>query len=143
MAAKMAESGRAEGKDVLDDSDLSDDPIVSALQTLRVTIDDIQYNNQNHGTDKIQSLVDANTAKTGITSSQASAITANTAKTGTTSTERSRIAANHAKVSYDKNLTTTESIDVKMTVTESRGAYALVFTMKHGKNTKTATIALR
>ena len=35
MAAKMAESGRAEGKDVLDDSDLSDDPIVSALQTLR------------------------------------------------------------------------------------------------------------
>ena len=44
MASKMAESGREPGKDVLDDSDLADDPIVSAIQTLRSTIDDLQFN---------------------------------------------------------------------------------------------------
>lgn len=63
MANKMAESGRSEGKDILDDTDLSDDPIVSALQTLRATIDDIQYNDANHGTDKQTSAIAANTAK--------------------------------------------------------------------------------
>ena len=43
--------------------------------------------------------IDANTAKTGITSGQASAITANTAKTGITSGQASAITANTAKVS--------------------------------------------
>tara|TARA_R100000544_G_scaffold320_1_gene183 strand:+ start:604 stop:1179 length:576 start_codon:yes stop_codon:yes gene_type:complete len=88
------------------------------------------------------SAITANTAKTGITTGQASAISANTAKTGTTSSERSRIAANHAKVSYDKDLSDTSGKAVKMTVTESRGAYALVFTMTHGRVTKSATINL-
>ena len=86
--------------------------------------------------------ITANTAKTGITTSQASAITANTAKVGTTSTERSRIAANHAKVSYDKNLSNTEEIDLKATVTENRGAYTLVFTITNDRITKTATLEL-
>ena len=44
------------------------------------------------------SAITANTAKTGITSSQASAITANTAKTGITSSQASAITANTAKV---------------------------------------------
>jgi hypothetical protein len=44
------------------------------------------------------SAITANTAKTGITSSQASAITANTAKTGITSSQTSAITANTAKV---------------------------------------------
>jgi hypothetical protein len=43
--------------------------------------------------------IDANTAKTGISSEQASAITANTAKTGITSEQASAITANSAKVS--------------------------------------------
>ena len=43
------------------------------------------------------SAVSANTAKTGITSSQASAIVANTAKTGITSSQASAIVANSAK----------------------------------------------
>ena len=53
MAAKMAESGRSPGKDILDDTDLTDDPIISALQTLRATIDDMQYNDENHGADRV------------------------------------------------------------------------------------------
>jgi len=48
----------------------------------------------------INSEIAANTAKTGITSGQASAITANTAKTGITSGQASAITANTAKVTY-------------------------------------------
>ena len=46
----------------------------------------------------INSAIAANTAKTGITSGQASAIIANTAKTGITSSQTSAITANTAKV---------------------------------------------
>jgi len=46
----------------------------------------------------INSTIAANTAKTGITSGQASAIVANTAKTGITSGQASAIVANTAKV---------------------------------------------
>ena len=46
----------------------------------------------------INAEITANTAKTGITSSQASAIVANTAKTGITSGQTSAITANTAKV---------------------------------------------
>jgi len=53
-----------------------------------------------------------------------------------------RSTANDAKASYDKDLSDTSAKVVKMTVTENRGAYALEFTMTHGRNTKTATIAL-
>ena len=108
------------------------------------------------------SAITANTAKTGISSGQTEAIVANTAKVGTTSTERSRIAANHAKVGIStvqaaivNNLhpeggalipTTTEGHTVSLSVTNSRGTYALVFTMidSTGKSAvkKTATIAL-
>lgn len=138
----MAESGKTAGKNVLDDTDLSDDPIISAIQSLRASVDDLQHNdNDDEGRD-LTSAINTNSAKTGITSGQASAITANTAKVGTTSTERTRIAANHEKVSYDKNLSNTSGKSVIMTVTESRGAYALVFTMTHGRVTKTATINL-
>ena len=106
--------------------------------------------------------ITANTAKVGITTTQAGHITANNAKVGTTSTERSRIAANHAKVGISTVQaaivdslhpeggalipTTTEKHTVSLSVTNSRGAYALVFTMVDGtgKNpvTKTATVNL-
>jgi hypothetical protein len=76
-------------------------------------------------TDEMFDAVAANTAKTGITTSQASAITANT-----------------AKVTYDNDLSNTNNMGVVMTVTENRGTYALVFTMTHGKVVKTATVAL-
>ena len=160
MDAKMSESGRSPGKDVLDDTDLADDPIISAIQSLRLSVDDLQHNdNDDEGRD-LSSAISANTAKTGITSnqasaitantaktgistSQASAITANTAKTGITSTQAGRISANSSKVGTETTLTTTEGKTVLLTVTESRGSYSLVFTMAHGEVTKTATISLR
>jgi len=120
----------------------------------------IQYINE-----KVDECIDAlntNTGKTGISTAQASAITANTAKVGTTSTERSRIAANHAKVGIStaqativNNLTldggaliptTTEGHTVSLSVTNSRGTYALVFTMVDGTGktpvTKSVTVNL-
>ena len=93
----------------------------------------------------LTSAVSTNTSKTGITSTQASRITANHSKTGITSTQASRITANHAKVGIStvqaaivNNLhpeggalipTTTEKHTVSLSVSNSRGAYALVFTM--------------
>ena len=53
--------------------------------------------NKNGITTAQANAIVANTAKTGITSNQASAITANTAKTGITSTQASAIVANTAK----------------------------------------------
>ena len=155
----MAESGKAPAKDVLDDTDLADDPIISALQSLRLSIDDLQHNDNDDESRGLVSAVQANSAKvgttstersriaanhakTGITSSQASAITANTSKTGITSTQAGHISANNGKVGTETNLTTTEGKSVLLTVTESRGSYALVFTMTHGRVTKTATLAL-
>jgi len=52
--------------------------------------------------------VSANTAKVGITTTQASAITANTAKVGITTTQASDITANNAKV----GITTTQANDI-------------------------------
>ena len=114
----MAISGKEPGTNVLDDTDLADDPIISAIQSLRLVVDDLQFNDVDDNT--------TNSGKTGITSDQASAITANTAKVGT-----------------ETDLTRTEGKTVTLTVTESRGSYALVFTMAHGEVTKTATVTLR
>ena len=149
----MSESGRSPGKDVLDDTDLADDPIISAIQSLRLSVDDLQHNDTDDESRDLSSAISANTAKTGITSnqasaitantaktgistSQASAITANTAKTGITSTQAGRISANSSKVGTETSLTTTEGKTVLLTVTESRGSYSLVFTMAHGEVTK-------
>lgn len=98
---------------------------------------------------ELKGLINSNTSKEtfpgiGTTSSKCKA--GNT--TTISNTQSNAITANTAKSSYDKNLSNTKAIesgavDVKMTVTESRGAYALVFTMTHGRVTKTATIALR
>jgi hypothetical protein len=108
------------------------------------------------------SAITANTSKTGITSTQASRITANHSKTGITSTQASRITANHAKVGISteqaaivNNLhpeggalipTTTEKHTVSLSVSNSRGAYALVFTMVDGSGetpvTKTTKVNL-
>ena len=130
-----------------DDTTHNEQPSDEALQFLNKKIDEVidsvNTNISKTGISTSQtSAITANTSKTGISTSQASAITANTAKVGTTSTERSRISANHAKVSYDKNLSNTDDIDLKATVTENRGTYTLVFTITAGRTTKTASISL-
>jgi hypothetical protein len=61
MAAKMAESGKTIGKNVLDDTDLSDDPIISAIQSLRASVDDLQHNDNDLGIDALKSAITANT----------------------------------------------------------------------------------
>jgi hypothetical protein len=128
MADKMAESGKGAGINVLDDTDLATDPIVSALQTLRLTIDDMQYNDANHGTDKQTSLISANTAKTGITSTQAGHIT-----------------ANNAKVSTGEDLIPgTDGGKLIASVAESRGTYTLTFkfTSADGRTIKKANVTM-
>jgi len=132
MADKMAESGKSIGKNVLDDTDLATDPIISALQTLRLTIDDMQYNDANHGTDKQTSLISANTAKTGITTGQASAITANTAKTGISDSQASAITANSTIVNKTKGT-------IEFGAPDRNGA--MTITVKAGDNKFTYTIA--
>ena len=67
----------------------------------------------------INTEIAANTAKTGITSSQASAITANTAKTGITSAQASAITANTAKVT---NATHTGDVTGATALTIAAGA---------------------
>ena len=89
------------------------------------------------------SAITANTAKTGISSAQASAITANTAKTGISSAQASAITSNSSKVSYNKDLSDSEGITLKATVTENRGAYTLTFTMTDGEVTKAFSTSLR
>jgi len=121
----------------------ADEALQFLNKKLDEVIDSVNTNISKTGISTSQaSAITANTAKTGITTSQASAITANTAKTGITSTQASQITANNAKVSYDKNLSNTEGIDLKATVTENRGSYTLVFTITHGRVTKTASISL-
>jgi hypothetical protein len=133
-----------------DDTTHNDNPYDDAMQYLSKKIDEC--------VDEIN-LSDSSKI---ITSTQASRITANHAKVGTTSTERSRIAANHAKVGIStvqaaivNNLhpeggalipTTTEKHTVSLSVSNSRGAYALVFTMVDGSGetpvTKTTKVNL-
>ena len=130
----------------LDDNTHNDNPYDDAIQYLGKKVDEV-----------VDELNLSDSSKV-ITSAQASAITANTAKTGTTSTERSRITANHAKVGIStvqaaiiNNLhpeggalipTTTEKHTVSLSVTNSRGTYALVFTMvdSSGKTPVTKTL---
>tara|TARA_R110000796_G_scaffold38269_3_gene96446 strand:+ start:771 stop:1358 length:588 start_codon:yes stop_codon:yes gene_type:complete len=95
-------------------------------------------NNWGVMTDEIFDAVALNTAKVGYSSATISG-----SFTALSSSVASDIATNTAKVTYDKNLSNTNNMDVVMTVTENRGTYALVFTMTHGRVVKTATVALR
>ena len=72
------------------DITVGDDLTVTGDIVVSGTVDGVDLQTLNNA-------VTANTAKTGITSSQASAITANTAKTGITSSQASAITANTAK----------------------------------------------
>ena len=88
-------------------------------------------------TDEMFDAVAANTSKVGYSSATISG-----SFTALSSSVASDIATNTAKVTYDKNLSNTNSMGVVMTVTENRGTYALVFTMTHGRVVKTATVNL-
>ena len=80
---------------------------------------------------------------TTISREQASAITTNSAKTGISSSQASAITANTSKVTYNKDLSDSDGITLKATVTSNRGTYTLRFTMTEGETTKTADIVMR
>jgi len=138
---------RAKISDRFDDTTHNELAADEALQYLNKKVDEcidsVNTNTSKTGITTSQTnAITANTAKTGITTSQANAITANSAKTGITTSQASAITANSAKVSYDKNLTKTEGMTLNASVTENRGSYTLVFSVTHGRVTKTASISL-
>ena len=121
----------------------ADEALQFLNKKLDEVIDSVNTNISKTGISTSQaSAITANTAKTGITSTQASRITANHAKTGITSTQASQITANNAKVGTETDLSVTEGMTLKATVTENRGSYTLVFTVTHGRVTKTAEISM-
>ena len=137
----------AEITERFDSSTENDNKFDSAIQYINEKVDEcidaLNANTAKTGITTSQaSAISANTAKTGISTSQASAITANSAKTGITSTQAGHITANNAKVTYDKDLSDTTGMTLKATVAESRGVYTLTFTVTHGRVTKTANITM-
>ncbi len=99
------------------------DSVNSQTGTVVLDTDDISEGSSNiYFTDARvagNSAVTANTAKTGITTSQANAITANTAKVGITTDQANAITANTAKNSYPSgdatkvgHLTVTQAVDL-------------------------------
>lgn len=139
---------RAKISDRFDDTTHNEQPSDEALQFLNKKVDEcidsVNANTSKTGITTSQAnAITTNSAKTGITSTQASAITANTAKTGITNAQASAITANTAKVSYDKNLSNSNGYDLKATITDDRrGNYTIRFTMTVGETTKTATLEL-
>jgi len=86
----------------------------------------------------INSEIAANTAKTGITTSQANAITANTAKTGITTSQANAITANTAKVT---NATHTGDVTGATALTIAAGAVDIA--MMSATGTASSTTYLR
>ena len=78
----------------------------------------------------INTAIAANTAKTGITTSQASAITANTAKTGITSSQSSAITANTAKT----GITSSQATAITAALPKAGGA--MTGNVTHADNVK-------
>ena len=137
----------AEITERFDSSTENDNKFDSAIQYINEKVDEcidaLNANTAKTGITTSQaSAISANTAKTGISTSQASAITANSAKTGITSTQAGHITANNAKIGTETDLSVTEGMVLKATVTDSRGTYTLTFTVTHGRVTKTANITM-
>ena len=94
---------RAELLDMIETLFVEDDMFVfnrSLIEKLRAMLHILIKSVDNSLDDNIASAVAANTAKTGITTSQANAIIANTAKTGISTSQASAITANTKKVSF-------------------------------------------
>ena len=94
-ASATADQSAAQIKTLLEDGIDSVHYVDGSIDTAHIGDDQVTADKL---ANSINSAIAANTAKTGITSGQASAITANTAKTGITSGQASAITANTAKV---------------------------------------------
>lgn len=89
--------------------------------------------------DYLRTEIALNKAKTGITSSQASAITANTAKTSMTlgTTSSTALAGDTKLVGIGSNTTLSFG-----DLTESRGTYSITLTAVNGRDSKSITLTL-
>ena len=150
MAAKMAESGKEAGKDVLDDSDLSSDPIINALQTLRSQIDDFQHNDNDLDITNLKSAINANTNR-GSGSDGAKGDTGNTGargpagSNGSNGSRGARGPAGAAGAAGSLAITP-DSCGASFAVTVSRGVATLTITVTGGdlfEGKKTVSLGLR
>jgi len=150
MAAKMAESGKQAGKDVLDDSDLSSDPIINALQTLRAQIDDFQHNDNDLDIANLKSAINANTNR-GSGTDGAKGDTGNTGARGPAGNNGSNGSAGArgpagAAGAAGSLAITPDSCGASFAVTSSRGVVTLTITVTGGdlfEGKKTVSLGLR
>ena len=119
----MAESGKSPGKDVLDDTDLSDDPIISALQTLRAQVDDFQHNDNDLDIDTLKTAISANTSRGSGTDGQKG----DTGDTGDTGSTGAR-----GPAGATGSLAITSGCNASLQVTVSRGVATLTITVTGG-----------
>lgn len=142
----MAESGKSPGKDVLDDTDLSDDPIISALQTLRAQVDDFQHNDNDLDIDTLKTAISANTNRGSGTDGQKgdTGDTGDTGSTGARGPAGARGAAGAAGA--NGSLAITEGYGATLAVTSSRGTYTLTINVTNkdieGFGTKSTSLTL-
>ena len=133
----MAESGKEAGKDVLDDSDLSTDPIINALQTLRAQVDDFQHNDSDLDIDTLKTAVNTNTNR-GSGSDGAKGDTGNTGATGA--------AGARGATGATGSLAITSGYEAVLEVTASRGTYTLTIKVTNAdlfEGAKTVALTLR
>ena len=132
MAAKMAESGKEAGKDVLDDSDLASDPIINALQTLRSQIDDFQHNDNDLDITNLKSAINANTNR-GSGSDGAKGDTGNTGARGPAGNNGSNgLNGARGPAGATGSLAITSGCNASLQVTVSRGVATLTITVTGG-----------
>ena len=147
----MEESGKAPAKDILDDTDLSDDPIISALQTLRAQVDDFQHNDNDIDIDNLKTAISANTDRgsgtdgakgdTGDTGARGPA--GNNGSNGSNGSAGARGATGAAGAAGA--LAITEGYAATLAVTSSRGTYTLKInvTSSNFEGTKSVAFTLR
>ena len=136
----MAESGKEPGKDVLDDSDLSSDPIINALQTLRAQIDDFQHNDNDLDIDNLKTAISANTNR----GSGSDGAKGDTGATGARGPAGPAGAAGAAGATG--SLAITSGCDASLQVTVSRGVATLTISVTGGdlfEGKKTVALTLR
>jgi len=108
--------------------------------------------------DYLRTEITSNKAKTGITSSQASAITSNSAKTGITTAQANAITANTSKTSMSLGTSSSTALagDTKLvgigsnttlsfgdlTQASRGGPFQITLTAVNGRDTKSITLTL-
>lgn len=159
----MAESGKTAGKNVLDDTDLSDDPIISAIQSLRASVDDLQHNDNDMGMDALKAAITANTNRGSGTdgtdgSDGAKGAAGATGSAGAKGDKGDTGAAgnngsngsngNNGKAGSNGTngtngvLAITEGYTAQLAVTSSRGIYTLAISVDHDDFDSPKTVAL-